>query len=190
MSSNVFKNYAGSEDLFHVDFNDISDFVKISAELESLSLNCETQFTGNLYIKHINECTEEVKKAIELFINRGWILNNIIYLVPDYNLKVETLKSLNLNLLRWRVRPYAFIIDSTSHINLALKVLESLRGWTSGLAVPHLLLKEEHGFQHILPNYIKYQKDEVFVFRNYKNHEFYYENLPNEENVSQNLEIS
>ncbi len=180
MPKKFLQNYIGTEDLFHVEFKDVSDLIKFCSELKSLNLNSETQFVAHIHINHFNELSEPLIESIALLANNGWIINNICLLTPGYNLNAFDLKKLNLELLKLRVRPYAFIIESQSHQADALSVMDSLRGWTSGLAVPHLLLKNFQGYQQVLPNYIRHSENEFYVFRNYRQIDFEYSNLPSE----------
>ena len=85
-----------------------------------------------------------------------------------------------------RVRPYSLNIKElqarTNEIlnvptKIGIEILESLRGGTSGLAVPHFLIEsEENVFKVKLPNYIVHHNEEHFIFRNYRNLEFDYIN--------------
>lgn len=158
---------------------------KITPELAE-ALGARNQTIIHLFINHPSELTLEFFKACSLLADAGIILNNHTTLLKGINDNSEDIKSLNLKLIMMRVRPYSIYLNDfklTGHemFNVSeeqgITILESLRGWTSGLAVPHLLVQNEEGiYQAKLPNYIKENEGEHFVFRNYKNMNFDYIN--------------
>ena len=63
-----------------------------------------------------------------------------------------------------------------------LQIMEALRGWTSGLAVPHFVIDAPGGGGKIplLPEYVVSMSDEEVVLRNFRGEQFVYKQ-PNEE---------
>ena len=61
-------------------------------------------------------------------------------------------------------------------IEAGIKIIEALRGHTSGMAVPHYVIDAPGGGGKIpvLPKYMKSLDSEKAVFRNYKNEEYVY----------------
>ena len=80
-------------------------------------------------------------------------------------------------LLAVRVRPYyiyqADYVTGTAHLRTTVEkgveVMQALRGWTSGMAVPYFVIDAPGGGGKIpiVPNYIQSISDEQVVLRNY-----------------------
>lgn len=140
----------------------------------------------HLSINHPDECTQELFAACNLLADKGFILNNHMTLLKGVNDDPKSVKELNLKLLMMRIRPYSiYLFETRKHesecFNVSkeqgVAILESLRGWTSGLAVAHLLVeKETKTYETLLPNYIKKREGEHFIFRNYRFMDFDYVN--------------
>jgi lysine 2,3-aminomutase len=107
----------------------------------------------------------------------------------------EVMKELMHRLLKARVRPYylyqADVVAGGEHfrtsVRRGLEVIEGLRGWTSGLAVPHFVIDAPGGGGKIplLPEYVQaITKKEVFL-RNYAGNEYRYP-LPQEDDAGKN----
>jgi lysine 2,3-aminomutase len=87
------------------------------------------------------------------------------------------MRRLMQKLLAARVRPYyiyqADYVSGTEHLRTTvekgLEIMESLRGWTSGLAVPYYCIDAPGGGGKIpvLPKYLQSITDEQVVLRNY-----------------------
>ena len=137
-------------------------------------------------IQHASECTLELFNACSALADAGFLLNNRMTFLKGINDTAAAVKELNLKLLMMRVRPYLiYLHEVRSNLSEFLKVdkstgiqiLDSLRGWTSGLAVPHLIFCDKDNNKNpILPNYIKENNGDSYVFRNYKNLDFKYVN--------------
>ena len=89
------------------------------------------------------------------------------------------MRRLMQKLLAARVRPYyiyqADMISGTDHLRTRVEagleiIKEGLRGWTSGLAVPHFVIDSPGGGGKIpiLPNYVESISDKEVVLRNYE----------------------
>jgi lysine 2,3-aminomutase len=98
------------------------------------------------HFNHPKECTGEARQACERLVDRGVPVENQTVLLRRVNSSARTIADLNHRLLAWRVRPYYLhqgdLAEGTAHLRTPLacgvRILESLRGHTSGLAVPHL----------------------------------------------------
>jgi lysine 2,3-aminomutase len=98
------------------------------------------------HFNHPKECTPEAAEACERLVDHGVPVENQTVLLRRVNSSARTIRDLNQRLLTWRVRPYYLhqgdVAEGTAHLRTPLscgvEILEQLRGWTSGLAVPHL----------------------------------------------------
>lgn len=69
-------------------------------------------------------------------------------------------------------------------VETGLKILEALRGHTSGLAVPHFVIDAPGGGGKIplVPNYVIHHDEEKVIMRNYQNKIFTYKNYADKNN--------
>jgi lysine 2,3-aminomutase len=96
----------------------------------------------------------------------------------------EVMKELMHRLLKARVRPYyLYMADQVAggehfrtQVQKGLEIIQALRGWTSGLAVPHFCIDAPGGGGKVplLPEYVEEITDEAVVFRNYAGERFIY----------------
>jgi lysine 2,3-aminomutase len=87
-------------------------------------------------------------------------------------------------LLKARVRPYyLYMADQVAGgehfrttVQKGLEIVKALRGWTSGLAVPHFVIDSPGGGGKVplLPEYVDEITDDQVVFRNYEGKRFVY----------------
>jgi len=94
------------------------------------------------------------------------------------------MKRLMQKLLAIRVKPYYLhhpdLVKGTAHfrpsIREGLKIIDSLRGWTSGLCVPHYVIDLPGGGGKIplIPEYIQSISDRHLVVRNHAGKRFEY----------------
>ena len=106
-------------------------------------------------------------------------------LLKGVNDSVEVMKELMQKLLQIRVRPYYIyqtdLVLGTNHfrtkVEKGLEIIKGIRGFTSGLCVPHFVIDAPGGGGKIplLPNYVKEIRDDKVVLSNYKDN--YYEYL-------------
>jgi len=132
----------------------------------------------NTHFNHPKECTRESLRACSLLAEQGIPLGNQMVLLKGVNDSVETVRTLNQRLLMMRVRPYyIFQCDMTrgnSHlrttIEKGLEIMEGLRGWTSGLAVPQYVIDAPGGGGKVplLPDYIVERDRSKVVIRNFR----------------------
>ncbi|MCX7614625.1 MAG: lysine 2,3-aminomutase, partial [Clostridiales bacterium] len=140
----------------------------------------------NTHFNHPREITKESKIACEMLADAGIPLGNQMVLLNGVNNDKYIVRKLNQSLLRLRVKPYYIFhpktVKGTSHfwvkLEDGLEIIESLRGRTSGLAVPTYIVNGPNGFGKtpILPNYLSYIGNKKAVFRNWDGKNFEIEN--------------
>jgi lysine 2,3-aminomutase len=119
-------------------------------------------------------------------VRAGVPVNNQSVLLRGVNDSVEAQKKLCQGLLKIKVRPYYLYqcdeVQGTEHlrtpVETGLKIIEGLRGYTSGLAVPTFVidLPGGGGKVPIQPTYmLKHNRDEVLL-KNYKGDLFRFRN--------------
>lgn len=131
----------------------------------------------NVHFNHPDEITDEAEKALVLLADAGIPLGNQSVLLKGVNDDTEVMKRLFQKLLKVRVRPYymyqADYVKGSEHfrttVETGLKIIDSIRGWTSGMAVPHFVIDSPCGGGKIplLPDYVQYINDDAVVMRNY-----------------------
>ena len=132
----------------------------------------------NTHFNHPNEITEASIKACEMLANAGIPLGNQSVLLKGVNDDSEVMKKLVQGLLKMRVKPYYIympdLVKGTHHyrtnLEKGLEILRALRGFTSGMAVPQLIIDSQDGKGKIpiLPNYMVDKKEDKIIFKNYK----------------------
>jgi len=139
----------------------------------------------NTHFNHPDEITEEAKDACEMLANAGIPLGNQSVLLKGVNDDPEVMKKLVQKLLTIRVKPYyiyqADMVKGTNHFRTKVKdgmnIIKSLRGWTSGMAIPHYVIDAPGGGGKIpiLPEYLKkYRGNGKIILKNYKDNEHVY----------------
>ena len=136
------------------------------------------------HFNHPKECTQEAFDAVAKLVNAGCVVNNQMVLLKGVNDDPKIVKELNHKLLMMRVRPYyIFQCDMSqgiSHfrtpVEKGLEIIENLRGWTSGMAVPHYVIDAPGGGGKIplLPNYLVKREGKKWILRNFKNQQYTY----------------
>ena len=136
------------------------------------------------HFNHPKECTQEAFDACAKLADAGCVINNQMVLLKGVNDDAKTVMELNHKLLMMRVRPYymfqADLAQGISHfrtpIQTGLDIIQSLRGWTSGMAVPHFVVDGPGGGGKIplIPNYVVSRDDKEWVFKNYKGNLYKY----------------
>ena len=141
----------------------------------------------NTHFNHPWEITEESTKACTMLANSGCPVQNQAVLMKGVNNNAEVLMELFQKLLKIRVKPYyLFMADETkgaSHfrtsIQEGLDIMNQLRGYTSGLAIPHFVIDAPGGGGKIplIPNYVLHRDEDRIVLRNYKNEVYVYREI-------------
>lgn len=140
----------------------------------------------NTQFNHPKEVTEEAKKAADKLISAGVILGNQAVLLKDINDTPEVMMRLNQELLKIRVRPYYIFhakhVKGTHHfipkIENGLEIMEKLRGFTSGLAIPTYIINAPggKGKTPILPQYLLSLDEDEAILRTWEGKIIHYPN--------------
>ena len=140
----------------------------------------------NTHFNSPAEITQEAKQACERIADAGIPLGNQMVLLNGVNNRPMIVRKLNQELLRIRVKPYYIFhakqVRGTSRfwvrLETGLEIMESLRGYTSGLAIPTYIVNGTGGLGKtpLLPNYLLYIGREKAVFRNWEGQIFEIEN--------------
>lgn len=138
----------------------------------------------NVHFNHPDELTPTAVKALGKLVDAGIPLGCQTVLLKGVNDDPEVMKKLMQKLLLARVRPYyiyqADYVFGTEHfrtrVEKGLEIIQAIRGWTSGLAVPHFVIDSPGGGGKIplLPEYVVNISDEEVVLRNYQGKIFRY----------------
>jgi lysine 2,3-aminomutase len=136
----------------------------------------------NTHFNHPHEVTSEAALACDRLVRSGVPLNNQSVLLRGVNDSVETQTKLCRELLKIKVRPYYLFqadeVQGTEHlrtpVETGIRIIEGMRGHTSGLAVPTFVvdLPGGGGKVPLQPDYIVSKADGKFVLRNYEGRTF------------------
>jgi len=140
----------------------------------------------NTHFNHPREITPQAAEACDHLLRSGIPINNQSVLLRGVNDSVETQLKLCQGLLRIKVRPYYLFqcdeVQGTEHLRTSvetgIKIIEKMRGYTSGLAVPTFVvdLPQGGGKVPLQPNYVLTQTREELLLRNYQGNLFHYRN--------------
>lgn len=138
----------------------------------------------NVHFNHPDEITPQSAKALNRLADAGIPLGTQTVLLKGVNDDPAVMRALMQKLLACRVRPYyiyqADQVAGTEHLRTTvakgLEVIKGLRGWTSGLAVPHFVIDTPGGGGKVplLPDYVESMTDKEVVLRNYEGKRFVY----------------
>jgi lysine 2,3-aminomutase len=138
----------------------------------------------NTHFNHPKECTAEAFEAARRIADAGCPIGNQMVLLKGVNDDPKIVKELNQKLLLMRIRPYYIyqcdLAKGISHfrtpVEKGIEIIESLRGHTSGLAVPQFVIDAPHGGGKIPvnPNYVVKRDGKRWVLRNYAGREYEY----------------
>ena len=154
---------------------------RITSELVNMLKKYHPLFIS-IHFSHPDEMTPETKQACERLADAGIPLGSQTVLLKGVNDNVNTMKKLMHQLLKARVRPYYIYqcdrVVGTSHfrtpISKGIEIIEGLRGWTSGYAIPSFIVDTPGGKIPLLPEYYKGKEGNCVKLRNYQNKEFTY----------------
>lgn len=140
----------------------------------------------NTQFNHPRELTPESAAACDRLLRAGVPVSNQSVLLRGINDNVETQTKLCNGLLKIKVRPYYLFqcdeVQGTEHlrtpVETGIKIIEGMRGHTSGLAIPVFVidLPEGGGKVPLQPNYVLTQTKEDLVLRNYQGRFVWYRN--------------
>ncbi len=138
----------------------------------------------NVHFNHPDELTPEANLALGRLADAGIPLGNQTVLLKGVNDDPVVMKRLLQKLLMARVKPYYIYqtdyVNGTDHLRTTvekgLEVMDALRGWTSGMAVPYYVIDAPGGGGKIpvLPKYVQTIGDEQVVMRNYLGETYIY----------------
>src|SRR6266704_3995531 len=144
----------------------------------------------SIHSNHPRELTTEVRDALGRLADAGIPLGNQSVLLKHVNDDAEIMKAHVQKLLMCRVKPYYLyqcdLIAGSAHLRTpvrkGLEIMESLRGHTTGYAVPQYVIDAPGGGGKvpINPDYIVYHDNEKIVIRNYEGKIFEYPETGNE----------
>jgi lysine 2,3-aminomutase len=139
----------------------------------------------NIHVNHPNEITAELAAACDRLSRAGIPLGNQSVLLAGVNDCAHVQRKLVQDLVRLRVRPYYLYIcdlgEGIGHfrtpVSKGIEIIESLRGHTSGFAVPTFVVDAPGGGGKIpvMPNYLISSSDHKVVLRNYEGYISTYE---------------
>ena len=139
----------------------------------------------NTHFNHPRECTAEAFEAARRLADAGCVIGNQMVLLKGVNDDPKTVMELNHKLLMMRIRPYYIyqcdLARGISHfrtpVETGVRIVEALRGHTSGLAVPHFVVDAPRGGGKIpvAPDYVVRHEGKTWVLRNYAGEEFTYQ---------------
>lgn len=142
----------------------------------------------SVHVNHPRELTTEVRDALGRLADAGIPLGNQSVLLAGVNDDKDTMRTLIHKLLRCRVRPYYLyqcdLIHGSAHLRTSvargIELIESLRGHTTGYAVPQFVIDAPGGGGKVpvSPGYVLYHDKEKVVLRNYEGRVFEYPEKP------------
>lgn len=141
----------------------------------------------NTQFNHPREVTETARAACDRLVRAGVVLGNQAVLLKGVNNHPFIMRKLNQELLKIRVRPYyifhAKSVKGTTHfitsVDEGVEIMDKLRGYTSGLAVPSYIINAPHGFGKtpILPQYVVARNDSHVVLQTWEKRTLFYPNV-------------
>lgn len=136
------------------------------------------------HFNHPKEITPEAREACERLVDNGVPVENQAVLLRGINSSARILKELFHACLKMRVRPYYLhqmdVAAGCEHLRTPLfegvKILEALRGHTSGLAVPHFAVDLPGGGGKVTlqPDYVVERRANETVLRNFQGARYAY----------------
>lgn len=140
----------------------------------------------NTQFNHPQEVTQEVKAACDRLVKAGVVLGNQAVLLKNINNNPHVMKKLNHELLKVRIRPYYIFhakqVIGTEHfitrIEEGIEIMEHLRGYTSGLAIPTYIVNAPQGYGKtpMLPEYLISAGEDKVVIRTWEKRVMEYPN--------------
>lgn len=138
----------------------------------------------SIHTNHPKELCAESRRALDMLADNGIPLGNQSVLLKGLNDTVETQKELVHKLLMCRVKPYYLyqcdLIRGSNHfrtsIQTGIDIINGMRGFTSGYAIPQYVIDGPGGGGKIPvnPEYVVDRKDDVTTLRNYEGELFVY----------------
>ncbi|HKM39725.1 MAG TPA: glutamate 2,3-aminomutase [bacterium] len=140
----------------------------------------------NTHANHPKEITATTQEVCFRMARAGVALGNQAVLLKGINNDPFIMKKLCHDLLRVLIRPYyifhAKTVVGTTHfittVQDGLEIMENLRGYTSGLAIPWYIINapEGHGKTPIIPQYLVSMGKDYVMIRNWEGRMYKYPN--------------
>ncbi len=140
----------------------------------------------NTQFNHPMEVTKESMDACDLLAGAGVPLGNQTVLLKGVNDCPHTMKKLHHELLKVRVKPYYIFhakpVKGTAHfitpVETGIEIMEHLRGFTSGLAIPTFVVNMPGGAGKvpIMPDYVLYHGRDHIAMRSWEGDVYKYPN--------------
>ena len=128
----------------------------------------------NTQFNHPLEITNEASLACRTLVDSGIVMGNQMVFLKNVNDNLYTVQLLNQLLLENRIRPYYIFhpknIIGTHHfyipVRQGLEIVQGLRGYTSGLAIPTYVYNSENGNGKIplSPECLAAKDDENYIY--------------------------
>lgn len=141
-------------------------------------------FMMSIHVNHPKELAPEVSRALEMLADGGIPLGSQTVLLKGVNDDPDVVMKLCHELLKVRVRPYYLYqcdpVFGTEHfrtsVDVGVKIIEKMRGHTTGYAVPTFVVDAPGGGGKIpiSPNYLVSNVRGKTILRNYENKIFEY----------------
>jgi lysine 2,3-aminomutase len=138
----------------------------------------------NTHFNHPDELTPAAVAALDRLSKAGIPLGCQTVLLKGVNDDPKIMMELMHRLLKARVRPYyLYMADQVAGgehfrtmVQKGLEIIKALRGFTSGLAVPHFCIDAPGGGGKVplLPEYVEEINDDEVIFRNYAGERYVY----------------
>lgn len=138
----------------------------------------------SVHFTHYKEITPRVRAACNMLADAGIPLGSQTVLLKGINDTPAAMRKLMHELVKIRVRPYYIyqcdpIIGSRhfrTAVSMGIKIMQRLRGFTSGYAVPTYVIDAPGGGGKvpISPNYIVSYQEGKCLLRNYDGNEYTY----------------
>src|SRR3569623_13833 len=132
----------------------------------------------NTHFNHPKELTPLARTGCERLADAGIPLGNQTVLLRGVNSSTRVMRRQFTELLKVRVRPYYLfqgdVAAGTSHLRTSvetgIEIMQNLRGWISGLAIPHLVIDTPGGMGKVSigPDYVVARGADKWTLRNYE----------------------
>ncbi|NLL49005.1 MAG: glutamate 2,3-aminomutase [Firmicutes bacterium] len=142
----------------------------------------------NTQFNHPKELTPEAKEACDKLATAGIPLGNQAVLLNGINNDKYVMRLLNQELLKFRIRPYYIFqakrVVGTTHFRTSvddgIEIMEYLRGYTSGMAIPTYIINAPHGHGKtpMAPQYLISRGKDSVKIRTWEGKVFDYPNKP------------
>jgi lysine 2,3-aminomutase len=139
----------------------------------------------NVQFNHPKEITPDSAKALDMLSRAGISLGNQSVLLKGVNDSPVVIKVLNHELLKVRVKPYYLYhcqgTLGTEHfrtpIETGMEIMENLRGFTSGMAIPDFIITPSgYGKTPLAPDYMISSGEGYVLLRNWEGIVYRYDN--------------